>query len=71
MSAFLLALHEVEQMIDLGNKLVVATQDLAGVVESHLGSVEQTVGFGEAVDHLEQRVSTEWLRSGGKPPRSS
>ncbi len=37
-------------MIDLGHELVVAAEDFAGMIQSDLGSIQQAMRFGQALD---------------------
>ena len=50
--AFLLLFDEGQQLVDFGAELVVAAENFAGVVQTDLGPIQQSVGFGQAMDDV-------------------
>ena len=56
MPAFLLAFDERQQLVHLRHQLIVAAQNFAGWIEADLRSIDQPMGFGQAIDHVRREV---------------
>ena len=54
--AFVLALDEAQQVIDLRHQLAVAAKDFPSIVQSDFGAVDQFMGFGQGLDDLRREI---------------
>jgi hypothetical protein len=53
-SAFLLLLNEVQQMVDGRDQFVVAAKDFASMIQPHFGTIDQAMSFVQRLDGLER-----------------
>lgn len=52
MASLLLVLNEGQQVSDRGRKLILRAEEFAGMVESHAGSIQQSMRLRERFDNL-------------------
>ena len=58
MFAFLLCLDEIQQFIHRRHQFFVVTENFAGMIQTHLGAIEQPVRFRKAMDRFSRKIIT-------------